>query len=291
MSSRDWELSISISNSARLHLCLSLPVNQFTPHRFSLLSSLLPSRFLAQPSVSFSPSLLLFCEHPFDVGVHRTAHTRFYFYAMSGAVGREVGDSGGGVNEDEDCHSPHRRLPPFLSFPGGLYGWKWGVLSATSLAQTVPSALSEDQPERGETNNHRHRGSVPYRKATHSPWVPHGELQPALQFCCCLPSLWRIAARSGGGISVALSLRYALFVCRAASSKPVVFLLWILAENECVHSVWCPLLTLGCSWCTVLTYFLEKVALVFIECTSSLFFSLPLLLVEFNYFKFLGKIE
>lgn len=106
-------MSVSISNSARLHLCLSLPVNQFTPHRFSLLGSILPSKFLAQPSVSFSRSLLLFCEHPFDVGVHRTAHTRFYFYAMRGALCREVGDSRGGVNEDEDCHSPH--LSPSLS--------------------------------------------------------------------------------------------------------------------------------------------------------------------------------
>lgn len=90
---------------------------------------------------------------------------------------------GAGVNEDKDNHSPFLSLPPSLSFPGGLYGWKWGVLSATSLAQTVPSALSEDQPERGEADNHRHCGSVPRRKAAHSAGIPHGELHCALQFC------------------------------------------------------------------------------------------------------------
>lgn len=70
--------------------------------------------------------------------------------------------------------TPPLSLPPF-SFAGGLYGWKWGVLSAASLAQTVSPALSEDQPERGAADNHRHCGSVPRRKAAYSSGIPHGE--------------------------------------------------------------------------------------------------------------------
>ena len=111
------------------------------------------------------------------------------------------------------------RLPPSPSpsFPGGLYGWKWGVLSATSLAQTVPSALSEDQPERGETDYHRYRGSVPHRKAAHSPGIPHGELQPALQ--CGVFTLAAVDRCESWGDSVLLCL--------------CVVLLLLQAENVC----------------------------------------------------------
>lgn len=203
---RDWEslFHLLVFHYIWLCLCLSRRVNQCT------LSS--PSPSLLQPCVSFSHRLSFFVLWaPFDVGVQPT-HTSIFTQwerreegrkgggggirdgvQEGGAFGMSVcvcvllgGRAGKGVNEDEDSHSPlslSPSPPPSLSLPGGLYGWKWGVLSATSLAQTVPSALSEDQPERGAADNHRHRGSVPHRKAAHSPGIPHGELHPALQFC------------------------------------------------------------------------------------------------------------
>lgn len=170
-----------------------------------------------------------------------SSRTHFYFYAIRVAGGEEVeeeeewemlhrrvgfldkcvwvcvffwGSVGGRMNEDKGSHPPlSLYLPPSLSFPGGLYGWKWGVLSATSLTQTVAPTLSEDQPERGEADHHRHCGSVPLRKAAHSPGVPHGESQCALQFCVS-PGCGRLLRRR----SVALLL----LSCRAPSSEPGV---------------------------------------------------------------------
>lgn len=172
---------------------------------------------------------------PFDVGVHRAAHTHFYFYAMRGTGGREeveewemeggvfknacacfLGGYGKAWMKDEDGHTPLFLLPS-LSFPGGLYGWKWGVLSATSLTQTVPSALSQDQPERGEADNHWHRGSVPHREATHSPGLPHGELHSAEQLCVyprCGGSLWapEVARCCSVWVDLLLNRRAAVFL-------------------------------------------------------------------------------
>lgn len=119
---------------------------------------------------------------------------------------------------------PSLCLPPSLSSPGGLYGWKWGVLSATSLAQTVPSALSEDQPERGEADNHRHSGSVPDRKAAHSSGIPHGEFCALCATVLCLPLLQWIAVCYRGG-SVLLCCRVVLCLC------VVLLLLLLLLQN------------------------------------------------------------
>lgn len=108
--------------------------------------------------------------------------------------------------------TPLRSASPL--FPGGLYGWKWGILSETSLAQTVPAALPKNQPERREADDHRHRGSVPRRKAAHRQGVPHGELRPTLQSC--------VYARCGrslqGWLSDILTQRCASLVCRTSES-------------------------------------------------------------------------
>lgn len=143
---------------------------------------------------------------------------------------------GGRMNEDKDSHPPSSLyLPPSLSFPGGLYGWKWGVLSATSLTQTVAPTISEDQPERGEADHHRHCGSVPLRKAAHSPGVPHGELQSALQFC--LPWLWQIAEAAQRCSGAVLMSCFFFRTCCAVFPQ-------IVAENLCSQFV--VLTVVGC---------------------------------------------
>lgn len=101
---------------------------------------------------------------PFDVDVHSAAYAHFYFYATRG-MGRERIGAGvvqGGVfgmcvfsfggcrgwkwvgMQTEIVTPLFLSLLSSLSFPGGLYGWKWGVLSAASFAQTVPAPLPED---------------------------------------------------------------------------------------------------------------------------------------------------
>lgn len=150
---------------------------------------------------------------------------------------------------------PSHCLPPSLSFPGGLYGWKWGVLSATSLAQTVPSALSEDQPERGEADNHRHRGSVPHRKAAHSPGIPHGELHPVLQFC--------VYPRCGGSLCAPEAAQCCSVAVLCSVCVPCSFfrtccavLLQILADNLCslLNKLFVFSLFGGLSWPSVVVF-------------------------------------
>lgn len=193
--------------STRHSPCLYLPASHFTPHR---------SHFHTHPSLSSPLRLFLRSKHFWrrcsSMSPHTQTHTLlflFLFYVMRRAGERRMWKilfilffSRGMVGGDgEVCEwrltqsPPCRLLPPPL--PGGLYGWKWGILSETSLTQTVPAALPKNQPEGREADDHRHRGSVPRRKAAHSPGLPHGELHPHAAVSC-LPLLWRTAVRSGG---------------------------------------------------------------------------------------------
>lgn len=178
---------------------------------------------------------------PFDVGVHDVAYTHFYFYSrvQGGRGGGEKIRDGfktrgffffpGSVYERRWAWIKMLTVTPrslslqplFLQFPGGLYGWKWGILSATSLTQTVPSALPQDQPEGREANDHWHGGSVPHWKATHSSGIPHGEWQP-----CVAAWFLPLAAINRHAIpthcSVAAMFVVLFNVRQAFSSEPVV---------------------------------------------------------------------
>lgn len=157
--------------------------------------------------------------------------------------------------------------PPSFSlpFPGGLYGWKWGVLSATSLAQTVPSALPKDQPERGEADDHRHRGSVPHRKAAHSPGIPHGELLPALHFGVYPRCGGSLCAPEVAGCCAVFVLRVpsSLFqTCCASPFQNRAVLLFPVTQVWCFISFWWPSLKLGAvGCCVVMSHVLGKGAL------------------------------
>lgn len=133
----------------------------FVNRQFSLHSSSSPSLRIPHSSLHFS-SVFLGLWEPFDVDVHGAAYAHFYFYATRGmgSEGMGAGVMQGGVfgmcvfsfggcrgwkwvgMQTEIVTPLFLSLLSSLSFPGGLYGWKWGVLSAASFAQTVPSSFS-----------------------------------------------------------------------------------------------------------------------------------------------------
>lgn len=179
------KVSFSARNFIFVYVCLSVRLSPSSPLSYKFLTV---SCFMMRASS--------------DVSVRRTAHTHTSIFTQPerreawGTWGSFVviilfSFADGRMRKRRGVWMKTKTVTPLLSvlLAGGLYGWKWGVLSATSLAPTVPAALSEDQPERRATDYHRHGGPVPHWKAARSPGLPHGEFQPMFILARAAPPL------------------------------------------------------------------------------------------------------
>lgn len=185
LETREFSAFFFLSTRLPFHSCL--PFNPFFPHLSQLTSLIqIPHRapFLCVSSCGMWA--------PLDVSLHTYKHVHTLLFLRHQRGGTIWGSfviiiSSCWIEEEEEWRRRQSfpSLSVSVSLPGGLYGWKWGVLSASSLSQTVPAALSEDQPEGRAADNHRHGGSVPQREAARSPRLPHGELQPVFALAKC----------------------------------------------------------------------------------------------------------